>query len=122
MSYDGSTSSKKPAAASMMPPNMLIPSTSTSFITLISDSLRLRHETLAMAFVYINKYLQYLRDEPSAQDLLDDHVKYTHLGSLFPYSTPTDSMSTDSRPGIPLSSNKSYRVPTATARVSAPRI
>ncbi|KAF8252364.1 hypothetical protein K440DRAFT_594799 [Wilcoxina mikolae CBS 423.85] len=53
---------------------MLIPSTSTSFITLISDSLRLRHETLAMAFVYINKYLQYLRDEPAVQDLLDDHT------------------------------------------------
>ena len=63
----------KPAPGTF--PIVLVPATSVAFMTLISDSLRLRQETLAMAFVYHNKYFQYIREDPAASDLLDEHVK-----------------------------------------------
>jgi len=55
-------------------PIVLVPATSVAFMTLISDSLRLRQETLAMAFVYTNKYFQYIREDSTAPDLLDEHT------------------------------------------------
>ncbi|KAI5818197.1 hypothetical protein BZA77DRAFT_307586 [Pyronema omphalodes] len=58
----------------VLSPSLLTCTNSFTFITLISDSLRLRDETLAMAFVYINKYLSFLRDTPDAEELLDDYT------------------------------------------------
>ena len=45
-----------------------------AFMTLIADSLRLRAETLAMAFVYTHKYHHHLTRTPTP-DLLDDHAR-----------------------------------------------
>lgn len=74
---DKLSTTKMPADAAS--PSLLTCTNSFSFITLISDSLRLRDETLAMAFVYINKYLSFLRDTPDAEELLDDYVRSIFL-------------------------------------------
>ncbi|KAI5799983.1 hypothetical protein EDC01DRAFT_612759 [Geopyxis carbonaria] len=57
-----------------VPAHLITPNDSNAFLTLVSDSLRLRDETLTMAFVYINKYHHYLNKEGEAENLLDDHT------------------------------------------------
>jgi hypothetical protein len=52
----------------------LLPDNPAAFLSLLSDCLRLGPETVAMAFVYTNRYLRYVHEEPSADDLLDEHV------------------------------------------------
>ncbi|KAA8901373.1 hypothetical protein FN846DRAFT_988137 [Sphaerosporella brunnea] len=43
-------------------------------MTLIADSLRLRQETLAMAFVYTHKYRHHARSDKTMAELLDEYT------------------------------------------------
>jgi hypothetical protein len=61
------------------PPPSVLTTDAASFMTLIADALRLRNETLAMAFVYTNKYLHHTPRVSQAsseedEELLDEHV------------------------------------------------
>lgn len=71
---DSHSRSWKPRAE---PPASLafVPMNASAFLVLMADALRLREETLAMAFVYTNRYLRFLRDHPLTDELLDEHVR-----------------------------------------------
>ncbi|MCJ1362966.1 Cyclin- protein fam58a [Acarospora aff. strigata] len=59
-----------------------------SFICIMADVLRLPDETLAMAFLYINKYKRFINTSPHS-DLLDEHT--LALSSLSLATKSTDS-------------------------------
>lgn len=60
-------------------PSALRPETPSAFLTLLSDCLRLGGETIALSFVFMNRYLRYILEDPSATDLLDEHVVLPYL-------------------------------------------